>query len=77
MLRVIVIVRCQGLKVNVKRQRKQKCMCYMNIYCSVLRVVVVSFHGDVISCELARLGVQRGAAEASVSGGSLARVWAW
>jgi len=32
--------------------------------------VVASFHCDVIICELARLSVQRGAAEASGSGGS-------
>jgi len=30
--------------------------------------VVVGFHGDVISCELARRGVRRVAAEASGSG---------
>jgi len=38
--------------------------------------VVVSFYCDIISYELARRGVRRGAAEASGSGG-VQRVWAW
>jgi len=36
--------------------------------------VVVDFRCDVISCELARRGLRRGAAEAS---GGVQRVWAW
>ena len=39
-------------------------------------VVVVGFYCDVISCELQRQGVRRGAAEASSSGG-IQHVWAW
>jgi len=38
--------------------------------------VEVGFHCGVISCELARRGVWREAAEASDSGG-VQRVWAW
>jgi len=37
--------------------------------------VVVDFHSDVISCQLARLYVRRDAAEASGSG-EVQRVWA-
>ena len=36
--------------------------------------IVVDFHCDVVSCELARRGVRRGAAGASGSGG-VQRVW--
>jgi len=39
-------------------------------------VVVVGFHCDVISCELARRGRLRGAAEISGSGGVL-RIGTW
>jgi len=38
--------------------------------------VRVGFRCEVISCELVRRGVRRGAAEASGSGG-VQRVWEW
>ena len=40
-----------------------------------LMVVVVGFHCDIISCELARRGLRRGATEASGSD-VVYRVWA-
>jgi len=36
---------------------------YTNMYCGVPMAVEVSFHRNVISCELARRGMRRGAAE--------------
>jgi len=55
----------------------QKSVCYVNIYCGVLLMtVVVGFHRDVVSCELAWRAVRRGAVEVSGSGG-VQRVWAW
>jgi len=55
----------------------QKCVCYVNIYCGVLLMtVVVGFHRDVVSCELAWRAVRRGAVEVSGSCG-VQRVWAW
>jgi len=39
-------------------------------------IVTLSRHCHVISCQLARLEVRRGAAEAGGSGG-VQRVWAW
>jgi len=50
-----------------------KCVCYTNIYCGVLCVLIdghnSSFHCAVINCELARLDVQRGVADDNGSGG--------
>jgi len=45
------------------------CFARVSTACGVLvMTVVIGFHCDVISCELARRGVQRGAAESSTYG---------
>jgi len=57
-----------------------KNVCYTSIYSGVLSVMIDGhgsrFHYDVISCELARQGVRRDAAEANGSG-EVQSVWAW
>ena len=64
-----------GLKVEVKGQYKSLCAARVSTATSyeyLLTAVVVGFHVDGNSCELARRGVRSGAAEVGVQ-----RVWAW
>jgi len=56
----------------------RKCVYYASIYCGLRRRMIIGrssrCHCDVISRELPRQGVQRGAAEAGGSGG-VQRMW--
>jgi len=58
----VITIACRKLKIKVINQGSrsvQKCVCSASIHCGLLLiVVVVGFHCDVISCDLAWRGVQ-------------------
>ena len=73
-----------GIETEGHRSRSkvdaEMCVLHESVHCGVPWVLIDGrssrFHRDVISCDLARRGVRRGAAEVSSSGG-VQHVWAW
>jgi len=66
----------------VKIRSQCRNLCYTRVSTAAscgyrLLAVELSFHCDVISCQLARRGVRRGTAKASISGGVQRVWWSW